>query len=335
MAADRPATALLDIIEGFNGRWRCLSNFSRNPVFWEGVLYPTSEAAFQAGKTLDPVLRRAFAEALTPEAAKKLGQEVALRPDWDVFWRHAVMRDVLAAKFTDPELATLLMSTGTALLIESNRWCDNTWGDCVCPKHRAKPGRNLLGLALMDLRAVLAPPPTGLWTRVMCTGHRPAGIPPQARRWVREELLRVARKLAAEHGTQIAISGLAVGSDLWWAQAAHEAGLRVWGYSPCDDQDARWTEDWKAQRRDVVKFASRVASLSERYTPAVLSERNTWMIRDAAAVVAVLDPRRTTGGTAAALRRIGEEMPVIKIDVIRQHTTIAVPGVDVLAAAET
>lgn len=34
-----------------------LSNFSGHPVCWQGITYRTAEAAFQAGKTLDPAQR--------------------------------------------------------------------------------------------------------------------------------------------------------------------------------------------------------------------------------------------------------------------------------------
>jgi uncharacterized phage-like protein YoqJ len=233
------------------------------------------------------------------------------------------MRDVLAAKFSDRGLAARLIATGDALLVESNTWCDQVWGDCTCPAHRAAPGGNLLGLALMDLRDTLTRRPAGQWVRVCCTGHRPGGIPARTRPWVIEELDRVAAKLAAEHGTRIAISGLAIGADLWWAQAARRAGLKVWGYSPCDDQDRHWTEDWKVQRRDVIAHAARVATLSPSFTGRVLQDRNTWMLRDADALVAVVDPRRRRGGTVDALRKARDDMPIIHIDVLNQRTTLA------------
>jgi len=315
-----------DLIESFTGDHEWLSNFFRQPQPYDGMWYPTAEAAFQAGKTLDPDLRLAIAQAGSPGKAKALGRALALRPGWDRHWRHIVMAEVIEAKFTaSTELRQRLVDTRDALLIEGNTHCDIDWGCCRCPRHRAHPGHNYLGRALMDLRARLHPRPAGHWPRVMCTGHRPGSIAADTHGWVRDELDRVAAKLAAEHGTQIAISGLAIGADLWWARAAHRAGLRIWGYSPCEDQDARWTEDWKAERREIIGLAARAATLSPRFTMAALHERNTWMIRDASAVVAVIDPDRHTGGTVDALRKATGRLPVIKLDIRNRTVTLRMP----------
>lgn len=315
-----------DLIDSFAGDYEWLSNFFRHPQPYDGMWYRTAEAAFQAGKTLDPDLRLAIAQADSPGKAKALGRALALRPGWDRHWRHIVMAGVLEAKFTfSAELNQRLLDTDDALLIEGNTHCDNDWGCCQCPRHRAHPGHNYLGLALMDLRGRLRPRPPGHWPRVMCTGHRPGSIPDGARGWVVDELNRVAAKLAAEHGTQVAISGLAIGADLWWAHAAHRAGLRVWGYSPCEDQDARWTDDWKAQRRKITGLAARVATLSPHFALAALHKRNTWMLRDSNAVVAVVDPRRTSGGTVDALRKAHGRLPVIKLDVRNRAVTFRAP----------
>jgi predicted NAD-dependent protein-ADP-ribosyltransferase YbiA (DUF1768 family) len=119
-----PGTALTDLIAGFEGDHRWPSNFAATPLSWDGRWYPTAEAAFHAGKTLNEQLRADIAAAGTPAQAKALGRGLDLRPDWTAFWRHAVMREVLAAKFADPVLAGRLVGTGTALLVETNLWCD-------------------------------------------------------------------------------------------------------------------------------------------------------------------------------------------------------------------
>lgn len=41
------------MINKFRGANRFLSNFYETSVEWEGLIYPSSEAAFQAAKTLD------------------------------------------------------------------------------------------------------------------------------------------------------------------------------------------------------------------------------------------------------------------------------------------
>lgn len=186
-----PAPA--DVILRFDGEDAFLSNFSDHPVRWQDICYPTAEAAFQAGKTLDPTQRAMIAAAPSPAKAKQLGRAVVLRPGWDVHVRHTVMREVLVAKFTDPDLAARLVGTGTALLVEGNSWCDQFWGCCTCPRHRAIPGQNWLGRHLMHLRSTLASAQQAdRWVRVACTGHRPHRLPAGSHEWVEDELRRIA-----------------------------------------------------------------------------------------------------------------------------------------------
>jgi ribA/ribD-fused uncharacterized protein len=320
------AVAVRAAITRFTGPDDHLSNFSAHPVRWQGLVYPTAEAAFQAGKTLDPTVRAEIAAAATPARAKQLGRALALRPGWDAHLRHTVMREVLAAKFSDPQLAARLVGTGTALLVEGNAWCDQFWGCCTCPRHRSTPGQNWLGRHLMHLRATLAPARQAhQWTRVACTGHRPHLLPAGSHAWVEAELHRVAGKLVAEHGTQVAISGAAAGADLMWAEAGHTAGARVWLYQPYPDHDARWEQSWRDRLTAARALATRVDTLGSRYSVEVLHARSDWMLRDCDALIAVIDPRRRSGGTVTALRRVRPGTPVIHLDVWHQRTSISLP----------
>jgi ribA/ribD-fused uncharacterized protein len=143
------------VIDSFRDRWAFLSNFHPAPLDWEGARYPTSEHAFNAGKTLDPAQRQWIASAPTPREAKRRGRSVRLRDDWDTRVRFEVMAAVLRAKFgCHPQRVAALLSTGDATLIEGNDWCHVTWGMCRCARHRGA-GENYLGLALMLLRAEL------------------------------------------------------------------------------------------------------------------------------------------------------------------------------------
>ncbi|HET6285771.1 MAG TPA: NADAR family protein [Amycolatopsis sp.] len=149
----------MERIEEFRGRYWFLSNFYplAQPIQGaRGLLYPTSEAAFQGGKTNDPRERARIAAAPEPRIAKQLGRRVRLIDGWNEK-RHGVMRAVLRAKFSDPALAGLLAATGDAYLKETTTWHDNDWGCCRCGQAKcAEPGKNWLGLYLMDLRTELA-----------------------------------------------------------------------------------------------------------------------------------------------------------------------------------
>ena len=142
------------MIVEFDGEHAFLSNFFPSSILYEGIVYPTNEHFFQAMKTLDQTERQKIANAETPGMAKRLGRHVQLRPDWEQI-KVDVMRTGLMLKFTDAALAEKLLATGDEELVEGNWWHDQTWGSCFCPDHCRTPGRNLLGMLLMELRKEL------------------------------------------------------------------------------------------------------------------------------------------------------------------------------------
>lgn len=142
------------MIAEFEGKYAFLSNFFPSSILYEGIVYPTNEHFFQAMKTLDQEERKKIAAAETPGQAKRLGRHVRLRADWEQI-KVDVMRTGLMLKFTDANLAQQLIDTGDEELIEGNWWHDNTWGSCYCESCMNRPGRNLLGMLLMELRKEL------------------------------------------------------------------------------------------------------------------------------------------------------------------------------------
>lgn len=103
------------------------------------------EHAYQAAKTLDFADQEEIRATLTPGKAKRLGQDVLLRPDWEQI-KLEVMYRLLVLKFADPNLSRWLLATGDAILEEGNSWGDTYWG--VCNGH----GSNWLGVLLMLVR---------------------------------------------------------------------------------------------------------------------------------------------------------------------------------------
>ena len=136
------------LIDFFGGEYDFLCNFYERPVFYNGLLYGSSEAAFASMKTADPLLQAEFV-ALSPGVAKARGRRLALRLDWDAI-KLRVMSEVVHAKFMQHrDLAAKLMNTGKAKLVEGNTWNDRIWGtvDGV--------GLNWLGCILTAERAYL------------------------------------------------------------------------------------------------------------------------------------------------------------------------------------
>jgi ribA/ribD-fused uncharacterized protein len=126
-----------------------LSNFYGAPFTINDKTYPTVEHFFQSQKFPgDSVLQEKIRVAKTPVGAKRAGrtQSEHFRQDWDQV-KETVMLEGLRAKFTqNPQLASLLRSTGTAMLIEKMPR-DSYWGSGPngC-------GRNRMGRLLEKLR---------------------------------------------------------------------------------------------------------------------------------------------------------------------------------------
>lgn len=137
------------MINKFRGANRFLSNFFETDVTWEGLTYPSSEAAFQAAKTLDLEERKRFC-TMPPTQAKREGYKVKLRNDWEEV-KIRVMYEIALAKFSQNEfLKQKLLATGNEWLEEGNTWGDKTWGTVN------GVGNNYLGKVLMAVRSVLA-----------------------------------------------------------------------------------------------------------------------------------------------------------------------------------
>jgi ribA/ribD-fused uncharacterized protein len=151
------AAAPLTISQFAGGHW-FLSNFFPAWVgdLGDGVTYQTAEHAYQAQKTLDLLERARITGLLTPGQAKRSGQRLPLRPDWEQVKKPLMLRIVLAKFRQNPDLAVLLCSTADARLVEGNIWHDQFWGDCQCGCPRcAEPGLNYLGQILEAVRLVL------------------------------------------------------------------------------------------------------------------------------------------------------------------------------------
>lgn len=137
------------MIDSFSGKNSFLSNFHPCHVEFDGMLYPSVEHAYQAGKSLDFAVRKAFTwDELTAAQSKRLGRAIACRSDWDSA-KDQVMLTCLRSKFLAPNLRELLVDTGHQDLIEGNRWGDTYWGVC------RGEGLNRLGKLLMRVRKEL------------------------------------------------------------------------------------------------------------------------------------------------------------------------------------
>jgi ribA/ribD-fused uncharacterized protein len=143
----------IEKIESFSGENRFLSNFWPVQVEFDGEIYPSTEQAYKAAKTLDKDARAKIRGFLPnrKELEKEIMEvldSVTIRPDWSDSMRLEVMEKLLVQKFDgrDSELQRKLIDTGNAELIEGNHWGDTFFGVCD------GVGENHLGKILMKVR---------------------------------------------------------------------------------------------------------------------------------------------------------------------------------------
>lgn len=136
----------MQTIDNFVEQYRFLSNFYPTTVALGTLVWPSAEHAYQAAKSQNPHDWKDVMECVSPGAAKRMGRHITMRPDWHEI-RLEVMEEIVLAKFSqNPVLATRLIETGDAPLIEGNHWGDTYWGVC------RGVGQNHLGKILMNVR---------------------------------------------------------------------------------------------------------------------------------------------------------------------------------------
>lgn len=134
-----------------NEEYGCFSNFSRHPVKYKNIVWPTSEHAFQAQKFAGTPYETEILNAKTPREAATLGRDKSkpLRNDWELV-KDDIMREIVFCKFYEhKDLQNILLSTEDAEIVE-HTINDSYWGD-----GGDGSGKNMLGKILMETRDLL------------------------------------------------------------------------------------------------------------------------------------------------------------------------------------
>lgn len=141
------------------------------------------------------------------------------------------------------------------------------------------------------------------------TGHRPDKLP-----WGLDEsdprCLAVKRSMAREleglyrRGYRHFISGMAMGCDLYFAEAAlslrkRYPGVTVEGAVPCPTQAQKWPERLRRRRRLILNDCDLETVVQQHYDRFCMHRRDRYMVDRSAAVLAVFDG--TPGGTQYTL----------------------------------
>ena len=146
-----------------NKPYREFSNFYPSKFTHCDIPFKTGEHALHWRKAMlfeDYKTAKAILQSKTPNEAKKLGRKVKkFKEDVWASKRFDYMVEILQAKFSTPEFKAVLLGTGQADIYEAAPK-DRVWGIGigVADGEAGKPhrGTNLLGKALMEVRARLA-----------------------------------------------------------------------------------------------------------------------------------------------------------------------------------
>lgn len=161
------------------------------------------------------------------------------------------------------------------------------------------------------------------WPTVMVTGHRPQHLAPDVHGWVRSELARLAVKLRDDHGMAVGVSGMAIGADLWWADALVGNGIPLWAHVPFPQQPDRWRAEDRSEWERLLGLAVKTTTYGPDFDVKLLHARNDGMIRVSAAAIAVWLPDKHDGGTASAVRKLtAAGTPVIHVNPAVRVTTL-------------
>ena len=133
------------------GEYGFLSNLYPCHLMLDGIVFNSSEHAYQFGKPKDPQVAHWLMQAPFPRLAAITAHHLSvydIRSDWkDV--KADRMREVVRAKFSqNPDLKDKLLATGDADLVEKSN--DSYWGS-----GQFGNGMNMLGQILEQVRGEL------------------------------------------------------------------------------------------------------------------------------------------------------------------------------------
>lgn len=155
------------------------------------------------------------------------------------------------------------------------------------------------------------------------TGHRPNKLP-----WKYDEkapgCISLKKQLAvivselAERGIVHYLSGMALGTDLWAADAVLEIrrqrpDIKLHCILPYCGQSNRWSSAYQEQYQEILERSDTIVRVRRDYKNGCLLERNYFMVNAASVVVAVFDGqyRSGTGSTVRYARKLGRELMIL------------------------
>ena len=155
------------------------------------------------------------------------------------------------------------------------------------------------------------------------TGHRPQNLPWQFNEadtncLKLKQILNQQISQLAENGFTDFLSGMALGSDTWTAEAVlnlrkKNPALKLHCILPCKTQAEKWPVSEQERYQKILAQADSIFFTSRNYHPNCMLERNRFMVEKARLLLAVYNGQPHSG-TAAAVRhaqRLGCDIIII------------------------
>lgn len=127
------------------------------------------------------------------------------------------------------------------------------------------------------------------------TGHRPEKLGGYHDS-VGRELRKLARWFLTQHRPDSCISGMALGWDTAWAEAALELEIPLIAAVPFVGQECMWPFASKRRYDEILSQAERIVHVCDPgYAVWKMQKRNQWMVDNSTAMIALWDG--SPGGT--------------------------------------
>ena len=143
------------------------------------------------------------------------------------------------------------------------------------------------------------------------TGHRPQNLPWQFNEndtncLKLKQILNQQISQLAKNGFTDFLSGMALGSDTWAAEAVlnlrkKKPALKLHCILPCKTQAEKWPVSEQERYQKILAQADSIFFTSRNYHPNCMLERNRFMVEKARMLLAVYNGQPHSG-TAAAVR---------------------------------
>lgn len=142
---------------------------------------------------------------------------------------------------------------------------------------------------------------------IAATGHRPNKLG-GFNKATDARLFRLAQWFFKGMRPDYVISGMAMGWDMAFAEAAIAARIPVVAALPFPEQAVRWPQSAIDRHNEILRRAVHVELVRPAYSPSALQKRNEWMVDQSDRIVALWDG--SGGGTGNCIRYALGKAPI-------------------------